>query len=197
MQKPIIGVFFVSETALLIVDMVRDFTDPDGKVFYPQNRQIIPNIRRLLEAFRRRDKVVIFMQHRYRKNKPERNLKMMRPCCIEGTAGVEIDAELTPLDTEYVIPKRRYSAFFGTDLDLVLRENGVRNIVIVGTKTNCCINATALDGSYREYGIYVVSDCVGTDDEVTNAAYLRDIGKYIGSVAESDEIIHQLDRGEL
>ena len=187
----------MSDTALVIVDMVRDFTHPDGRVFYPRNRRIIPNIRRVLDAFRGTNNVVIFMRHRYRKDKPDRNLKTMRLCCIEGTPGVEIDAELRPLDTEYVIPKRRYSAFFGTDLDLVLRENGVKHVVIVGTKTNCCINATALDGYYREYDVYVVSDCVGTDDEGTNDAYLRDIAKYIGSVADSDEIIGKLERGEL
>ncbi len=185
------------KTALLIVDMVRDFTHPEGKVFYPKNREIAPKIRELLDACREAGLLVVFMQHRYRKGKPDRNLAAMRPCCIEGTKGIEIDELLRPLEGEYVIPKRRYSSFYGTDLDLVLRENGIKNVLIVGTKTNCCINATALDSYYREYNAYVISDCVGTDDESTNEIYLRDIGKYIGSVRTSGEIIAMIKAGEL
>ena len=64
----------------------------------------------------------------------------MRPNCIEGTFGIEIDPMLEVDEKkDYVIRKRRYSGFFGTDLDLVLRENEVENVVVVGTKTNCCI----------------------------------------------------------
>ena len=185
------------ETALIVVDMVFDFTHPEGKVFYPQNREIIPRIKKLLDLFRDKEMTVVFMQHRYRRGMPEKNLENMRECCLEGTCGVEIDPELAPRDGEYVIPKRRYSAFYGTDLDLVLRENGVKNLVIVGTKTNCCINATALDSYYRNYNTFVVSDCVGTDDEATNATYLRDISKYIGVVLESTELENRIERGLL
>lgn len=185
------------ESALIIVDMVKDFTDPRGKVFYPQNREIIPRIKELLEGCRKAGMCIVFMQHRYRKGKPDSNLSSMRECCIEGSEGVEIDDELRPRENEYVIPKRRYSSFYGTDLDLVLRENGVKNCIIVGTKTNCCINATAIDSYYREYGTYVVSDCVGTNDETTNQIYLRDISKYIGTVLDSGEILNRIEEGQL
>ncbi len=187
----------MSKSALLIVDMIHDFTHPEGRVFYPQNREIIPQISKVLNECRKAGCTVIFMQHRYRKNKLDNNLLSMRPCCLEGTAGVEIDSDLTPLESEYIIPKRRYSAFYGTDLDLVLRENNVRNVIITGTKTNCCINATALDSYYRNYATYVVSDCVGTKDRTTNDIYLRDIDKYIGTVISSDNLIAKLREGVL
>ena len=133
----------MKNTALLIVDMVRDFTDPEGLVFYPQNREILPRIRRVLDKCREKDCLIVFLQHCNRKGKEDRRIASMRPNCIEGTPGIEIDPML-PVDEEkdYVIRKRRYSGFFGTDLDLVLRENHIENLIIVGTKTNCCIRAT-------------------------------------------------------
>lgn len=188
----------MSKTALFIVDMVKDFTDPDGLVFYPQNREVLPRIKRVLEECRKKDILVIFFRHSYRKNKFDKNLINMRPNCIEGTGGDEIDSMLVvDEDKDYVIKKRRYSGFFGTDLDLVLRENKIENVIITGTKTNCCIRATATDAYYLDYNVYVVSDCVATNDEVVNQVHLTDINKYIGKVVSSEELFELLEKGEL
>lgn len=181
------------KTALLVVDMVKDFTDPDGLVFYPQNREVLPVIAKLVDYFHETDRTVIFMRHSYRKDKYDRNLVTMRPNCIEGTGGDEIDAMLTVLDKDYQIKKRRYSAFFGTDLDLVLRENKIERVVIVGTKTNCCIRASVTDAYYLDYRVVVASDCVATNSEVVNQVHLEDISKYFGKVMTSDELIDLLD----
>jgi len=175
----------MSKTALLIVDMVRDFTDPVGLVYYPQNREILPNIRRVLDRCREEGILVIFLQHRNRLGKVDNKAAAMRPNCIEGTFGVEIDP-LLPVDEEkdYVIPKRRYSGFFGTDLDLVLRENQVKNLIITGTKTNCCIRATVTDAFYLDYESYVIKECVTTNSEAVNRVHLEDIDKYLGHVID-------------
>lgn len=71
------------------------------------------------------------------RDKYDRNLETMRPNCIEGSGGELLDP-LLPVDEkrDYIIKKRRYSAFYGTDLDLVLREHGIESVVVVGTKTN-------------------------------------------------------------
>lgn len=121
----------------------------------------------------------------------------MRPNCMEGTMGIEIDPML-PVDEEkdYVIRKRRYSGFFGTDLDLVLRENHIENVVIVGTKTNCCIRATVTDAFYLDYNGIVISDCVATNSEEVNRVHLEDIRKYLGQVVDSDTLFEKLDAGE-
>ena len=121
----------------------------------------------------------------------------MRPNCMEGTMGIEIDPML-PVDEkkDYVIRKRRYSGFFGTDLDLVLRENHIENVVIVGTKTNCCIRATVTDAFYLDYNGIVVSDCVATNSEEVNRVHLEDIRKYLGQVVDSDTLFEKLDAGE-
>lgn len=188
----------MKQTALIIVDMVRDFTDPQGLVYYPQNREILPNIRKVLDTCREYDCPVIFMQHCNRKDKPDRRIASMRPNCIEGTWGIEIDPML-PVDEkkDYVIRKRRYSGFFGTDLDLVLRQLEVKNLIIVGTKTNCCIRATVTDAFYLDYNPIVLSDCVATNSQVVNDVHLEDIRKYLGQVMTSPELFEKLRAGEL
>ncbi|MDO5690623.1 MAG: isochorismatase family cysteine hydrolase [Tissierellia bacterium] len=182
----------MTDTALIVVDMVFDFTHPDGLVFYPQNQEILPQIAKVVNYCHQKEHLVIFMQHSYRANKTEKNLVNMRPNCIEGTGGDHIDPSL-PLDEvkDYVIKKRRYSAFFGTDLDLVLRENGITRVVIVGTKTNCCIRATVTDSYYLDYDTVVLRDCVATNDTIVNEVHLTDISKYFGKVISSKEFMSE------
>lgn len=179
---------------MIIVDMVRDFTQPGGKVFYPQNREILPNIREVLDDCRSHGCLIVFMRNSYRKGKFDKNLETMRVNCIEGTGGDEIDPAL-PVNpkTDYVIKKRRYSSFFGTDLDLVLRENHVRNVIVVGTKTNCCIRATVTDAYYLDYDVYVVKECVATNDETVNRVHLQDIDKYLGHVITMQQLSEKLE----
>ncbi len=188
----------MNNTALLIVDMVRDFTDPEGKVFYPQNREVLPKIRKVLDECRKHDCLIVFLQHCNRKDKADRRIASMRENCMEGTIGIEIDSML-PVDEkkDYVICKRRYSGFFGTDLDLVLRENKIENLIIVGTKTNCCIRATATDAFYLDYNGIVISDCVATNSEEVNKVHLEDIRKYLGQVMDSETLFDNLDAGRL
>jgi len=186
----------MSKSALIVVDMVRDFTDPDGLVFYPENRVILPRIREVWQYCRAKGFMIVFMQHCYRKDKPDKNLVSMRPNCIEGSGGEDIDPMLAVQPSDYVIKKRRYSAFFGTDLDLVLRENGVREVVIVGTKTNCCIRATVTDAYYLDYAPVVLTDCVATNDPVVNQVHLTDIQKYLGRVMSAQEFFERGGSGD-
>lgn len=187
----------MNETALIIVDMVRDFTDPDGLVYYPQNREILPRIASVLKKCHEKGKLVIFLQHCNRVGKPDEKAALMRPNCLEGTSGIDIDPSLeVDAERDYVIRKRRYSGFFGTDLDLVLRENHIKNTVIVGTKTNCCIRATVTDAYYLNYNPIVIRECVATNSETVNEVHLSDIQKYLGTVADMKTFFEKLDNGE-
>jgi len=186
----------MSKTALIVMDMVYDFTNPKGLAFYPQTRDILPNIAKAIDICRENRVMIVFMQHCYRKDKFDKNLIKMRPNCIEGSGGEAIDSGLTVLPQDYVIKKRRYSAFFSTDLDLVLREHDVRRIIIVGAKTNCCIRATVTDAYNFDYEVYVLSDCVATNDETVNRVHLTDIDKYLGCVITLEQL-PELLRGDL
>lgn len=186
----------MSKTALLIVDMLHDFVHPEGAVFYPENQAIVPAVQTILKACREAGCLIVFMQQRYRAGKLEKNLKAMRPCCLEGSGGENIIDDLPVQDSDYVIPKRRYSSFYGTDLDLVLREHGVERVIIVGTKTNNCIVATAFDAHYRDYETVIIKECVATRDDATQAIYLHDIDRYLGQVMGLEDALLALKRGD-
>lgn len=188
----------MGNTALVIVDMVKDFTDPNGLVYYPENREILKKIKFVLDKCRDNNKLIIFLQHYNRKDKPDRRIEKMRVNCIEGSGGENIDPMLpVDLKKDYVIKKRRYSGFFSTDLDMVLKEHNIDNLVIVGTKTNCCIRATVTDAYYLNYNPIVLRDCVATNSDTVNEVHLQDISKYFGSVITSEEFIIKMDKNEL
>ena len=183
----------MARTAILVVDMVHDFTNPAGLVFYPENLEVLPRIVEAVDICRGHGALVVYLQHRYRAGKYDKNLLTMRPNCIEGSGGELLDESLTVLPEDYVIQKRRYSGFFGTDLDLVLREHGITRVIVVGTKTNCCIRATVTDAYNLDYDVVVISDCVATNSDVTNDVHLDDIRRYLGTVIGLGELTELLE----
>ena len=192
----------MAKTALIIVDMVRDFTDPEGLVFYPENQKILPRIKKVLDESRKHELLIVFLQHCNRKDKVDKNNVEFEATLLTsqpvGTFGIEIDPMLEVDEKkDYVIRKRRYSGFFGTDLDLVLRENEVENVVVVGTKTNCCIRATVTDAFYLNYNPYVIRECVATNSETVNEVHLTDIDKYLGKVIDMNTFSKMLEEGQL
>jgi biuret amidohydrolase len=84
-----------------------------------------------------------------------------RDALVDGTPGVEIYPDLAPAPGEQ---KHRYSAFFGTDLDIILREWGVDTVIISGTTTENCCHATARDAMFRNYRVVFLSDATATFD---------------------------------
>ena len=186
------------KTALLVVDMVYDFAHPDGLVYYPQNEAILPKIKQLLDVTRKHDVLNIFVADSHREHKYDKELTMVRKHCLAGTGGDELMDSLEFDEVkEFKINKRRYSSFYGTDLDLILREHRVENTIIVGTKTNCCIRSTVHDAYYLNYNVFVVRDCVATNDDVVNEVHLTDIDKYYGTVLSLDETIKMINSGDL
>ena len=177
------------KTAFITIDMLYDFADPGGAVFYPQNREILPRVLDALHTARQSGLLVLFAQHYHRRYVFDRELASGRRLnCLEGTGGEALLPELAwDPKTEYVVRKRRYNAFTGTDLDLILRENGIANLVLVGTKTNCCIRATVEGAYHLDYNAVVIRDCVATNSDAVNEVHLTDIGKYLGKVVTLDE----------
>jgi nicotinamidase-related amidase len=79
---------------------------------------------------------------------------------LEGTPGVEIIPAMRPLDGEYFIQKRRYSCFFGTDLEILLKGLRAETLVMVGGLTDVCVHYTAVDAHQHDYRVRVVEDAV-------------------------------------
>ncbi|MHC1566982.1 MAG: cysteine hydrolase family protein [Candidatus Syntropharchaeia archaeon] len=145
------------KSALIVVDMQKDFCHEDGRLYVGESvKKIIPNIRFLIEKAKEKEIPIVFTQDWHRRD--DREFDVWGEHCIEGTEGAEIIDEVK---TEgYVVRKRRYSAFFGTDLDLCLRENKIETLVICGVVTNICVLHTAGDAVLRGYKVVIPKDCV-------------------------------------
>lgn len=182
------------KTAVLVVDMIRDFTDLEhGRVANPISAALVPVVQEFVEAARARDALIIWFIDQHRAGKPDWELEHVRPHGEENTKGVELDPRLQPKPEDYVVIKRRYSAFVGTDLDLILRDNHIERVILTGTKTNVCIRATATDAFERNYAVIVPRECVATDKAHLHEANLEDIGKYMGKVLSAQETLTLLD----
>ena len=93
--------------------------------------------------------------------------------CLEGDLATELAAGLEPAPDEYLIRKRRYSAFFATELDLVLRSYGARTLLLLGALTDVCVHYTFADAHQHDYHCRVVADCVGGSSVKAHEAALE------------------------
>jgi nicotinamidase-related amidase len=175
-----------AHTALLLVDMQRDFVEPDGLfgrlgidlAMYKQTR---PRLAGLLAAARTHGVMVLHVQNTAlpggRSDSPVQvrfNLRMHQAVrrdssplryTIPGTSGAHFVDELAPVGDEPVVPKYRSSGFWGTNLDVLLRSNGIRTVVVTGCTTEGCVESTARDAMFSDYYVVVATDCVGSDDK--------------------------------
>ncbi len=178
-------------TALIIVDMLNDFVDSRGTLVVPAAEGLIPVQRKLLDAARESGMVVLYLADHHRPDDPE--FKMWPPHAVEGTWGAQVVPELAPRDNGRVIPKRRYSGFFGTDLDLTLREAGATTIVLVGVLTDICVMYTSADASARAYRVIVVRDATASTSEEAHQFALKHVESVHGAtVVSSDELLTAL-----
>ena len=180
-----------AHTALLLVDMQRDFVDPDGLfgelgvdlMMYDKSR---PRLAALLAEARRSGALVIHIKNTAL---PDRmsdspaqirfNLRMHENArrdgpplryTVPGTPGHEFVEEFQPITGELVVNKFRSSAFWGTNMEMLLRSNGVETVVIGGCTTEGCVESTARDAMFNDHYVVIASDCVASDDPAQHDA---------------------------
>ena len=175
-------------TALLLVDLQNSFFHPNGGNYFPQSDEIIGNLYRLLEHARRNNRVVIHIAEQHRPNVTDFESIKLPEHCVTGHSDAEFFGGFGPDgENEFLLPKRRVSAFFATDLDLLLREKNVRRLVVAGVKTNVCVRATVIDGLSLGYRCLVPSAAVASNRKNLADASLEDIDRYFGWVVEMSE----------
>jgi nicotinamidase/pyrazinamidase len=166
--------------ALVVVDMIEDFVREGGALYCgPSMAKIVPVIRHELDRARGAEEPVVYLKDDHLPDDAE--FAMFAPHAIVGTKGAEIVPELAPADGDAVIRKRRYSGFFGTDLDITLRERGIDTLRLVGDCTNICVLYTAADARNLGYAVEVVRDGVTSFDLEAHADALRELEKTLGA----------------
>lgn len=165
--------------ALLVIDMLHDFIDEQGALSVgPAGKALIPFINEKIAEFRQRNYPVIFICDNHEADDSE--FDMFPPHCIAGTPGSKIIQDIDYQPGDKVIKKRRYSAFFGTDLDLSLRERGVDELYLVGVCTNICVLYTAADARNLGYKVKVYKEGVASFDAVAHDFALQEVASTLG-----------------
>jgi nicotinamidase-related amidase len=153
------------KTAMIVVDMQNDFVKEGAPIEIPRARDMVPELNRLLDTCRAHKIRVIYIHHVIRggdidagrladHHEAVRNNKAL----LEGTENVEIYDPLKPHPGDLVVAKPRYSAFHGTDLEAILRSQGIDTLIIGGTVTDVCCQSTTRDAFSRDYKVIFLSD---------------------------------------
>jgi ureidoacrylate peracid hydrolase len=180
--------FDPSRAAVLVVDMLNEFLEPGGEMVLLEGRRVIEPINRLLAASREMGMRVVWLcdEHPIPEDK---EFEKRVPHCIGGTWNAGIVDAMDVAPDELRIAKRRYSGFFGTDLDLRLREWGVQQVVVTGVVTNICVRSTVHDAYFLGYEVFVPADCVSATSDREQASTLYDIDTHFGDVVTSEELM--------
>ena len=156
----------LKSTALICVDLqAGGFNGTDLPIVGAA--EMMPKAKKVLAAARLAKLPIVHFKEVHRKEMVDfgRELDGAEPIhCLETWPGTEIHQDFAPIDGEFVIAKRRYSCFVGTDLEILLRGLKVDRLVLMGGMTNVCVHYTAADAHQRDYHFHVIEDCcVGSD----------------------------------
>ena len=172
--------------AVLVIDMLRGFLE-EGYPLYcgDKARDIIPNIKALLERELRQGSRIFFLCDNHAPDDAE--FQMFPPHCIKGTAEAEVIPELAQYEGE-IMPKRRYSAFFNTPLESKLKELRPEKLIVCGVCTDICVMHSVADTRNRDYLVEVPANCVASFDERAHEFALEHMEKVLGANITSSEI---------
>jgi ureidoacrylate peracid hydrolase len=180
-------------TAVLVIDMLNDFCVEPGPLANPAALQLCPAQNTVLDAVRGTGGTVIFVNEQHRTAlAPVREFAKRMTHTYEGSWGADVVDDLPVAEGDLVVLKRRYSGFFQSDLDLTLRDRGIRSVVLMGVLTNICVRATAHDAFFLGYDTVVPSDCVGAMSEIEQQATLYDIATHFGWVSDAATVVKAL-----
>jgi len=164
---------------VLVVDMIKGFME-EGYPLYcgPAARATIPCIQQLLERESKKGSRIIYLADTH--DPDDKEFQMFPPHCVRGTAESEVIPELAAFKGE-VMPKRRYSGFYGTPLDARLKKLKPEKLIVVGVCTDICVMHTVADARNRDYIVEVPRDCVATFDPEAHVFALKHMEKILGA----------------
>ncbi len=170
--------------ALVLIDVQNAFFNSTGENFYPQTREIVPQLTALLAAARTGGRLIVHVADVHRPGLEDFESHKLPSHSQSDSFNAQYFDGFGPLHTdaprEIALVKRRFSAFFNTDLDLLLRENDIHKLVIAGVKTNVCVRATVQDGFGFGYHCLLVEDATNSNRANLADASREDIRRYMG-----------------
>ena len=186
--------------AMIVVDVQNDFVSPQGSAAkrgedVSAAMAMVPNLLRLIAEARRVGLTVVYIRttHSEWTDTPSwiyrTSQKGGLSTCREGTWGAELYEEISPLPSERVVIKHRYSAFINTDLNTVLKARNIQSVLVCGVATNVCVETTARDGYMYDYYVTMIDDCSAAYEAKLHLNTLENMRRHFGLVASSPEIM--------
>ncbi len=181
-------------SALLVIDCQNYFVaHPE-----PEGVPILPRIRMLIDAFHAAGRPIFFTQHMHKADGSDLGIlgEWWEENIVEGTPESELHHSLGVAPDDFLIRKNRYNAFLGTDLDDLLRREGVRDIVITGVMTNLCCETTARHAFCRDYRVFLPADANGTASEEMHIASLINLGFGFATILKTSDVLESFGQIE-
>jgi nicotinamidase-related amidase len=165
---------------LVVIDMLNDFVT--GPIGTPRAEAIVPQVQQLLEYARANPEEwkVFYANDSHLPDDPD--VRLLGVHAMRGTSGADVIADLVPVESDSVLPKRFYSSFYGTDLEPLLRKYAVDTLVVTGLHTNVCCRHTTADAFFRGYKVIVPRDAV---EALTEEEHLSGL-KYLETIYGAD-----------
>ena len=177
----------MDKTAIILVDMLNDFVT--GSLACDRAQRIISPLQKLIGFARENDMPVVYSNDSHLP-KIDHELKLWGEHAMAGTPGAEVIPELAATSKDYIVAKRRYSGFFGTDLHILLTELEVNRLVLCGLHAHMCVRHTAADAYQWGYELIVPTDGVDAftqEDYEYGLSYLKDV--YAAQMTTVDDFI--------
>ncbi len=168
-----------SKSALLVIDMLNDFIQPDAPLRVPGAEKIVPTLARRIREARRVGEAVVYVCDAHDPDDDE--FKRWPPHAVNGTPGAAIIDALAPEPQDLVIRKKRFSGFYQSELDAALIGLGVSHLHVAGTVTHICVLYTVADARARGYEVTVFADSVAGLDPEDDRFALRQMETVLGA----------------
>ena len=177
--------------AVLVVDMLNDFFKDGGEMVLEGGDVLYEPIESLTQAGRQLNMPIFWLNQSL---SPDDTLFRKRVVhCLKGSWGAGIVDNLTVAEDDIIVPKRRYSGFFQTDLDLHLRERSIQQVIVTGVVTNICVRSTVNDAFFLGYDVFVPEECVMATSDQLQQSHLYDIDTHYGTVLGLQDVLDQME----